>query len=289
MLHLVGSDGRASSWATCPGSTPTTASGRPPTPTATTPTSPSSAPVGSGASPATSARSRSRRPLRCRSPTPSTCSLTCGLDVVVPQMFCLPGMTTYRSLFELLDVPYLGNTAGGDGARRRQGSGQGGRGRRRACACRRASCCVAGEEPTVPLPAVVKPVDADNSLGVSSSSVVRTSGARPCGRRSSSPTRSWSRSTSSSVARCAAGSSRSTASWSACRWRSTASTRTPSPSVRYADKLRRVPARHRGRGRGRPGPGGQGRRARLDRGPRRPGHRTGLGRGPGLSLGAGLP
>ena len=31
------------------------------------------------------------------------------LDVVVPQMFCLPGMTTYRSLFDLLGVPYVGN------------------------------------------------------------------------------------------------------------------------------------------------------------------------------------
>lgn len=28
---------------------------------------------------------------------------------MVPQMFCMPGMTTYRSLFDLLGVPYPGN------------------------------------------------------------------------------------------------------------------------------------------------------------------------------------
>ena len=32
-----------------------------------------------------------------------------GIDVVVPHMFCIPGMTTYRSLLELLAIPYVGN------------------------------------------------------------------------------------------------------------------------------------------------------------------------------------
>jgi D-alanine-D-alanine ligase len=32
------------------------------------------------------------------------------IDVMVPQMFCLPGMTYYRALFDLLGIPYLGNT-----------------------------------------------------------------------------------------------------------------------------------------------------------------------------------
>ena len=27
----------------------------------------------------------------------------------MPQLFCLPGMTTYRALLELLDIPYVGN------------------------------------------------------------------------------------------------------------------------------------------------------------------------------------
>jgi D-alanine-D-alanine ligase len=32
------------------------------------------------------------------------------IDVIVPQMFCIPGMTYYRALFDLLHIPYLGNT-----------------------------------------------------------------------------------------------------------------------------------------------------------------------------------
>ena len=87
------------------------------------------------------------------------------LDVVVPQMFCLPGMTTYRSLFELLDVPCLGNTAEVMALAAHKG--------RAKAVVSSAGVRVpegellrAGEEPTVPLPAVVKPVDADNSLGV---------------------------------------------------------------------------------------------------------------------------
>jgi D-alanine-D-alanine ligase len=88
-----------------------------------------------------------------------------GIDVMVPQMFCLPGMTTYRSLFDLLDVPYLGNPAATMAL---------------AAHKARAKAVVAaagvrvpaghllrpGEAPEVRLPAVVKPVDADNSLGV---------------------------------------------------------------------------------------------------------------------------
>ena len=31
------------------------------------------------------------------------------IDVMLPQMFCLPGMTTYRALFDALDIPYVGN------------------------------------------------------------------------------------------------------------------------------------------------------------------------------------
>lgn len=87
-------------------------------------------------------------------------------DVMVPQMFCLPGMTTYRSLFDLLGVPFVGNTAEAMGI---------------AAHKARAKAVVAGAgvrvprgvlvaspaaEPPLPLPVVVKPVDADNSLGV---------------------------------------------------------------------------------------------------------------------------
>merc|ERR1719284_1316196 len=30
-------------------------------------------------------------------------------DVMVPHMFCVEGMTRYRSLFDLLQIPFLGN------------------------------------------------------------------------------------------------------------------------------------------------------------------------------------
>jgi D-alanine-D-alanine ligase len=33
------------------------------------------------------------------------------IDAMVPQMFCIPGMTRYRSLFDLLNIPYVGNLA----------------------------------------------------------------------------------------------------------------------------------------------------------------------------------
>ncbi|QCB50065.1 ATP-grasp domain-containing protein [Rhodococcus sp. PAMC28707] len=92
------------------------------------------------------------------------------IDVVVPQMFCRPGMTTYRSLFELLGVPYVGNrpevmamTAEKNIAR--------------------AIVAAAGvavpdgvlvsrgdltktESSRAMVPVVVKPVDSDNSMGV---------------------------------------------------------------------------------------------------------------------------
>ena len=88
-----------------------------------------------------------------------------GLDVMVPQMFCLPGMTIYRALFDLLGVPYVGNppavmALGADKAKAK------------AVAAAAGVLVPAGEvlrrsEPTtMPLPVVVKPVNSDNSLGV---------------------------------------------------------------------------------------------------------------------------
>jgi D-alanine-D-alanine ligase len=85
-------------------------------------------------------------------------------DVVVPQMFCLPGMTSYRGLFEVLGVPVVGNppevmAVGADKPRARALVAHGGvdvpEGRVVASA---------GEVPA--LPVVVKPADSDNSLGV---------------------------------------------------------------------------------------------------------------------------
>jgi D-alanine-D-alanine ligase len=33
-----------------------------------------------------------------------------NIDLVLPQMLCIPGMTHYRALFDLLKIPYIGNT-----------------------------------------------------------------------------------------------------------------------------------------------------------------------------------
>lgn len=89
-----------------------------------------------------------------------------NVDVVVPQMFCLPGMTTYRALFDLLGIPYLGNrpdvmAIGADKAKARAIVAAAGVAVPDAEVLRRA------EPTTLALPVVVKPVAADNSVGVS--------------------------------------------------------------------------------------------------------------------------
>ncbi|MFC5063434.1 D-alanine--D-alanine ligase family protein [Actinomycetospora atypica] len=85
-------------------------------------------------------------------------------DVMLPQMFCPAGMTSYRALFDVLGVPYVGNTPEVMAA---------------AMVKPRANALVAaagvdvpesevlapGERPTLAPPVVVKPADADNSVG----------------------------------------------------------------------------------------------------------------------------
>ncbi|MEO9138710.1 MAG: D-alanine--D-alanine ligase [Jatrophihabitans sp.] len=85
--------------------------------------------------------------------------------VMVPQMFCRPGMTVYRALFDVLGVPYLGNTPDvmaltADKARARAVVAAAG------VDVPDGEVLERGEHPTIAPPAVVKPVDADNSLGV---------------------------------------------------------------------------------------------------------------------------
>jgi len=89
-----------------------------------------------------------------------------SIDVVVPQMFCLPGMTTYRSLFDLLDIPHAGNTAAvmaltADKARTRAVVAAAGVDVPAGYTVR------PGGPAPLPPPVVVKPVDSDNSVGVS--------------------------------------------------------------------------------------------------------------------------
>jgi D-alanine-D-alanine ligase len=86
-------------------------------------------------------------------------------DVMVPQMFCIPGMTRYRALFNLLGIPYIGNTPEVMALAAHKA---------RAKAVVAASgvnvppgeVLRAGDSPTIGLPVVVKPVDSDNSLGL---------------------------------------------------------------------------------------------------------------------------
>ncbi len=88
-----------------------------------------------------------------------------NIDLVLPQMFCLSGMTQYRALFDLLNIPYVGNTPDvmAVGAHKAK-----------------AKAIVAaagvkvpfgellrqGDRPTIKPPAVIKPANSDNSLGV---------------------------------------------------------------------------------------------------------------------------
>lgn len=88
-----------------------------------------------------------------------------GVDLVVPQMFCRPGMTSYRALFDVLGIPLLGNTAEVMALAAHKA-------RARAVVAAAGVAVPAGEllrrgdRPTIAPPAVVKPVDADNSDGV---------------------------------------------------------------------------------------------------------------------------
>ena len=87
------------------------------------------------------------------------------VDVMVPQMFCRPGMTHYRALFDLLGVPYLGNRPAvmAVGADKAQASAVVARAGVRVP---EAQVVRPGDALALDLPVVVKPVDADNSLGL---------------------------------------------------------------------------------------------------------------------------
>lgn len=87
------------------------------------------------------------------------------IDVMVPQMFCLPGMTQYRNLFDLLGIPYVGNTGDlmalvADKAKAKAVVAAAG------ASVPRGEVLGAGDRPAIDFPVVIKPVNADNSLGV---------------------------------------------------------------------------------------------------------------------------
>ena len=88
------------------------------------------------------------------------------VDIALPQMFCLAGMTHYRSIFELLRIPYLGNrpaqmALAADKAKTRAIVAAAGVDVPIGQLLRR------GDAPTLTPPVVVKPTTSDNSDGVS--------------------------------------------------------------------------------------------------------------------------
>ena len=98
-----------------------------------------------------------------------------GIELMVPQMFCLPGMTEYRSLFDLLEIPYLGNRAetmalGADKARAKAVVAAAGVATAHGVVVDGGDGCEREADRALAAPAlplVVKPVEGDNSLGVS--------------------------------------------------------------------------------------------------------------------------
>ena len=88
------------------------------------------------------------------------------VDIVLPQMFCHPGMTSYRALLDVLGLPYLGNTA-------MVMANTADKAVARALVAAHGVAVPAGrvvtraDEVDLPLPVVVKPARSDNSMGVS--------------------------------------------------------------------------------------------------------------------------
>ena len=88
------------------------------------------------------------------------------VDVAVPQMFCRPGMTRYRALLDVLGIPYVGNDAttmaltADKWAARALVAASG-------VPVPEGELVTPGRRPHLAPPVVVKPVDADNSHGVS--------------------------------------------------------------------------------------------------------------------------
>ena len=86
-------------------------------------------------------------------------------DVMLPQMFCLPGMTDYRALFDLLGIPYIGNSPAvmalvANKAKAKAVVAAAG------VNVPAGELVYPGDLPQVMPPVVIKPVDADNSLGI---------------------------------------------------------------------------------------------------------------------------
>jgi D-alanine-D-alanine ligase len=93
------------------------------------------------------------------------------IDVMVPQMFCVPGMTQYRALFDLLNIPYVGNTAGlmalaADKAKTKAIVATAGVLVPAGNVLHSGGDRAGKNSPALDFPVVIKPMAADNSLGV---------------------------------------------------------------------------------------------------------------------------
>jgi D-alanine-D-alanine ligase len=87
------------------------------------------------------------------------------IDVMVPQMFCVPGMTQYRALFDLLNIPYVGNPADlmalvADKAKTKAVVAAAG------VVVPAGEVLRAGDCPNISFPLIIKPMNGDNSIGV---------------------------------------------------------------------------------------------------------------------------
>lgn len=87
------------------------------------------------------------------------------VDVALPQMFCRPGMTAYRALLDLVGIPFVGNlpatmALGADKPRASAVVAAAG------VAVPASQVARPGDPLVLALPVVVKPADADNSLGL---------------------------------------------------------------------------------------------------------------------------
>ncbi|WP_341736009.1 D-alanine--D-alanine ligase [Microcoleus sp. CAWBG640] len=87
------------------------------------------------------------------------------IDIMIPQMFCIPGMTQYRSLFDLLSIPYVGNPAElmalvADKAKAKAVVAAAG------VSVPLGEIVRGGDRTLIDFPIVLKPVNSDNSIGV---------------------------------------------------------------------------------------------------------------------------
>ncbi|RCJ25796.1 D-alanine--D-alanine ligase [Nostoc sp. ATCC 43529] len=88
-----------------------------------------------------------------------------NIDIVLPQMFCIPGMTHYRALFDLLKIPYVGNTPDIMAITAHKAKAKA---IVEAAGVKvpRGELLRQGDIPTITPPVVIKPANSDNSLGV---------------------------------------------------------------------------------------------------------------------------